>query len=320
MNRVYNTVMIMCLVVMMFGCRNSKPQQPAFTGDGAKRNTSQSISSTASLQKEKTEEIKTAVVNIEKNVTESLKKTEEIIFESENILTITTDESIKPSINTIIEDAKDIDAEMVSITQEYEKIKTSTVSIEKYTESIQKDAVVVSKLQDQIAELQNKSKEAQQAAIKELYTTLSFFFGLGFLTIVAGVVIAFLVNRKLGYSIAGIGLFALALAAGAIYYMQAIAIVAISIIIGGIVVSLGVGIWLLIKENKEKVVLEQANQENVKLVQTIKEHLDDTAKVQIFGEVKPGLVETIQSDQTRQVVKKIKTKMKSEAPTNEKIQ
>jgi ElaB/YqjD/DUF883 family membrane-anchored ribosome-binding protein len=187
----------MCLVVMMFGCRNSKPQQPAFTGDGAKRNTSQSISSTASLQKEKTEEIKTAVVNIEKNVTESLKKTEEIIFESENILTITTDESIKPSINTIIEDAKDIDAEMVSITQEYEKIKTSTVSIEKYTESIQKDAVVVSKLQDQIAELQNKSKEAQQAAIKELYTTLSFFFGLGFLTIVAGVVIAFLVNRKL---------------------------------------------------------------------------------------------------------------------------
>jgi hypothetical protein len=78
-------------------------------------------------------------------------------------------------------------------------------------------------------------------------------------------------------------------------------------------------VWHLVNEVRAKTVLEQANVENVQLVQTIKDHLDPTAKVEIFGEVKKGLAHQLQSEKTQQIVQKVKKKIKSQGNANEKL-
>lgn len=305
----YFLILTFCLIAFLGSCKINKQTSPSYTG-GQQKNTAQNIENSLNIQEEKTNTITEKNTNIKKNAESIIMNAEESNVSADKIKNTTTDKNILTSTDDIIKRNNEIKERSSNILQSTEIIQINTSDLLKHTDIIRKDAKTVSILQQRIVELENKSKEIQQNAIKDLYTTLSFFFGLGFLTIIAGIVLAFLVNRKLGYSIAGIGLLALALAAGAIYYMQAIAIVAISIIIGGIVLCVGIGIWMVVKENKEKVVFEKANEENVQLVQTIKQQLDEGTKIQIFGETKPGIVDKIQSAKTKEIVKKAKNKIK----------
>jgi ABC-type sugar transport system permease subunit len=231
----------------------------------------------------------------------------------------TEDPVIRANVNEIVTSNEKIHASADAIAANSQKIGESAQAIDTEATSIQKNVKSIVALEKKITELQDQKQKLENDAIKNLYTTLSFFFGLGFVTIVAGMVIAFLVNRKLGFSIAALGLLALAAAAGAIFYLKTIAIVAIVIIITAIVVCVGLGVWHLVNEVRAKTVLEQANVENVQLVQTIKDRLDPTAKVEIFGEVKKGLAHQLQSEKTQQIVQKVKKKIKSQGNVNEKL-
>jgi membrane protein implicated in regulation of membrane protease activity len=278
-------------------------------------NTAQSISSSAIIQSDSIAKIGEANASSKQSVDSIRATTDESNKTAASIVEKTEDATIITSVDAIINHNQKIREDANAIEANSEKIQSNLELAQKQNVQIQKDAQAVQNLQQTIANLENEKQKLQNDAIKNLYTTLSFFFGLGFLTIISGLVLAFLVNKKLGMSIAGLGVLALALAAGAIYYLKAIAVVAIVIIIASIVVCLAIGVWHVVRENREKRTLEQANIENVTLVQKIKERLDPNAKVEIFGEYKPGLASTIQSDNTRDIVKKVRQKIDNNGET-----
>lgn len=272
-------------------------------------NTAQSISTSAVLQADSIVKIDEANKSTQEKVSSIRATTDESAKTAASIVERTEDAAIVSSVDVILNHNQKIREDANIIEANSEKIVSNLELASKHNNQIQKDAHSVENLQKTIADLENEKQKLQNDAIKNLYTTLSFFFGLGFLTVVAGLVLAFLVNRKLGMSIAGLGVLALALAAGAIYYLKTIAVVAIVIIVASVLVCVAIGVWHVVRENREKRTLEQANVENVKLVQTIKDRLDPNAKLEIFGEYRPGIASTIQSDRTREIVKKVRDKI-----------
>ena len=296
--------LIFCLFVLA-GCPSKPIKQPIASG------TATTLDAAANQQSESLNRIKTAndsnaqaTVSIRTHVDESNR-------DASNIAAKTQDTGVLQNVESIVSHNEKIRERAEVISNNTATIAAGVDSATAQNQQIKNHVAMVEHLQNKIVKLENEKQQMQNDAIKDLYTTLSFFFGLGFVTIVAGLVVAFLVNRRLGMSIAALGLMALALAAGAIYYLKTIAVVAIVIIIAAIVLCVGIGVWYLVRENREKRDLEQANVENVQLVQTIKERLDPNAKVEIFGESKTGIAHKLQSEKTQRIVKRVKDNIKT---------
>lgn len=304
-------VALIAVLMTLAACHHPKQEDKTVAGT----NTADSIRIAANLQADSIKAVREANESTRKSV-ETVRTDVDASNKNASTITATTqDPVVRSNVDQIVQHNQKIRETADTISKNSETIKTNIDAADKHNQQINKDAVAVIGLQKKIVELENEKQKMQNDAIKNLYTTLSFFFGLGFVTIVAGLVLAFLVNRKLGYSIAGLGLMGLALAAGAIFYLKTIAVVSIVIIIAAIVVCVGLGVWQFVAENREKKVLEQANVENVQLVQTIKDRLDPAAKVEIFGEVKKGIAHELQSEKTQQIVQQAKKKIKNKSPS-----
>lgn len=304
-------VFVFALMLAMVGCN----RKAIDFSSASTNNTSATINHSVETQHAQAETIKRAnqenlehAKTINAGVASSSTSANAIVQKTE-------DPVIRANVSEIVNNNEKIHASADAIAANSQKIGESVQAIDTEATSIQKNVKSIVALEKKITELQDQKQKLENDAIKNLYTTLSFFFGLGFVTIVAGLVIAFLVNRKLGFSIAALGLLALAAAAGAIFYLKTIAIVAIVIIIAAIVMCVGLGVWHLVNEVRAKTVLEQANVENVQLVQTIKNRLDPAAKVEIFGEVKKGIAHELQSEKTQQIVQQAKKKIKNKSPS-----
>ena len=245
-----------------------------------------------------------------------------ILEKTENIKN--NSKQIDESVSTIVQDANSIEKTvqnqvfLTSIITEANKISqlNSTIKFDSSQILLQNDKIKsaeskVVKLENEITKLNKKLDATKQESLENMYSYLSFLFGVSFLTIIAGVVLAWLVNRKLGFTIAAIGVVSLGLAAGAIFYLETIALIGVVILIAGIVISLALLITSLIKENKEKKTLETATKENVQLIDTIKKELPTDTKKLYFGDdenKKPGLAQAIQSEKTIEVVDTIRGK------------
>lgn len=207
--------------------------------------------------------------------------------------------------DSVIKNADDIKASALKTKEKTENIDNSLSEINSANSSVESLESQVSKLKD---ELQNSKQEG----IKSLYTSLKFFFGISFLAIMGGMVVAFFVDRKLGLSISGIGILGLALATGAVYYLKTIAFIGMIIVIASIALCVGLGILTLIKINKEKNLLKVANKENVGLIEDIKKnHLPEEIKSKIFGGEK-SLAEEWQSPETVNIVKQTRDDLKKQ--------
>lgn len=296
--------LIFCLCVLA-GCPSKPVKQPPATGSAT------TLDAAVTQQDQALQRIKTANDSTAQAASSIRTHVDESNRDANNIATRTQDANVLQNVESIVTHNEKIrertDVIATNTATINEGVETATVQ----NKQIKDHVKVIEQLQLKIVELENQKQQMQNDAIKDLYTTLSFFFALGFVTVVAGMVVAFLVNRRLGMSIAGLGLMALALAAGAIYYLKTIAIVAIVIIIAAIVVCVALGVWYLVRENREKRDLEQANVENVQLVQTIKERLDPNAKVEIFGETRTGIAHKLQSEKTQRIVKRAKDRIKT---------
>lgn len=102
----------------------------------------------------------------------------------------------------------------------------------------------VRSIESELAKLKDHEREEHRQAVAGLYDQLGLFFAAGFVSVIIGIFV-FTYNRKAGLMVIISGVMALALAAGAIYYLQAVAIVGISIIGVSIVFALGaVGYYL----------------------------------------------------------------------------
>lgn len=283
-----------CLLFVLCSCKSSGPETTELVGKP-----SAPISAS-------TEKIDGAIKDLIADHKSIADKAQSILDDKPKIDPFVTEET-KPILDDIFANAGEI--------QTYaEKAKEQTDIIAKENSNISKNNDSVKKLESQIAKLKEQLDSARQDGIRSLYTSLKFFFGLAFLAIMAGLVLSFFVDRKLGMSIAGVGLLGLALATGAVYYLQTIAYIAMAIIIVSLVLCVGIGIWALINISRDKKILKVANTENVGLIEDIKNnHLDDVAKEKIFGpDSIKSLVKEWQSPTTVKVVKAAQEELKKQ--------
>ena len=261
------------------------------------------------------------LVDIKANITETAKSTDETIKETKisNDLIIQKSKQVEQEISTIDQIPESINESIYTIRSEADKIHINLDKINirnsEILKSAEKLATVntnVLKLENKISQLQEENNKTKQEAVQKLYSYLGLIFIIGSVVVLVGIALAFFYNRKVGITIAGLGVLALSLAAGATFYLKYLAIVG-ALILGGTVMGTTIYLALLaIRENKKNTDLEKINEENVELIEVVKQELPSEKKVEIFGDrAKPGLAHNIQSQKTKDKVQEIrKTKLK----------
>lgn len=296
---------ILFAFLFLASCRSSRPID---FGTGNSPIPSGTITQSLENQQDHTQKIENLNADnaklakeIEKS-SDAASNTTDALFPAVSTNTQATDnlKKIKEELDKIQQNSSDIGTHSA-------QIKDGLDAITKETTSIYANVKQVKGLETEIAKLRTEKESLKNDAIKSLYSSLSIFFGIGFATILAGIFLAIFVNKTLGMSVLAVGVLGLALAAGCVFYLQTIAMVAMYIIIGSILVAGAFVIWHLMRQVHKVNDLHTANVENVQLVQTVKEKLDPDIKEEVFGE--HGIAKEIQSDVTQKLVKEIKQKI-----------
>lgn len=263
---------------------------------------------------EKLGDIKSSVVETAKSIEQTLKDTKtsnaNVIQQTKNVeLQISTIDQIPDSVNDSINTIK---SESDKIHTNLDKITLHNNEITKSAQKLDSVNTNVLKLENKITQLQQENDKTKQEAVQKLYSYLGLIFIIGSVVVLVGVGLAIFYERKVGMTIAGLGILALSLAAGATFYLKYLAIVG-ALILGGTIIGTTVYLALLaIKESKKKEDLEKITEENVELIEMVKQELPADKKVEIFGDrAKPGLAHNLQSQKTKDKVQEIrKTKLK----------
>lgn len=302
------------MVVGSMGCRTIGDASPEINNVS-----SAALDQASNSLKNTNSDLASTNANTNELATDISVKSDEIASSTEILL----DNDIKESQKKVIEDIR---LKARSIFDQAQKILQNVIKTEEKLKTNQKDVKVIEKgisnvkdLEKKIANLVEANGKLRSDAIQNVYSYLAAFFGLGFLVIVAGIAIAVFVNPKLGISLVVLGVLGLATAAALIYYLEAIAMISIAIIIGVIVISVGLGVYYLVRVNKDKDVKEQAVVENITLVEKMKDYLDPESKKEIFGtDTSAGIAQEIQSDSTKKLIHKIKKDVVKPALGNKK--
>lgn len=270
----------------------------------ANSNAAQNIKEATAIQDQKAAEIHTSVDTIQKNVDE---------IQKESTASKTNIDEIKKPENeaTVIEIKNSLDQitkASDTIATESKKIDDAAFGIEGQSKNILQSNSKIVELEKQVQTLKQSNSQAEQEAKKTLYRILGVGFGISLVIILVGAVLMFTgTNKNLGYTIFGIGLLTLALAAGATFYLETIAIIGISIIALGAITALGVLAWKVFRADSEITTLSQANVENVRVVEAVKQELSADKKVEFFGDrAIPGKVNSMQTEKTKKLVAKIR--------------
>jgi len=204
-------------------------------------------------------------------------------------------------------------AESNMIRYESETMKRDFELIRDEHEIIQEMGNLLDVQATRINYLENEAERLRNTAIEGIYKYLVWVFGLGFLVIIGGSIVAFFVNKKLGTYILAIGIITLGFGAAATFYLKWIAITGFVVVGVGILSTIALLVYGMIedtrKKNKlerEKTALEQANTENVRLIDATKKKLTEDSKEAIFGT--GGIADTVQNSETKKIVASIRGK------------
>ena len=251
--------------------------------------------------------IKKQAESIKETNTENTKSASDISDAANRIETnADTAKSLLPVDSPVQKNVDEIKKDAITIENEAAKIKENAAKTQENVKSIEGDAgsIVsnipdIKKLEKKVTDLEKEKEDLKNGALKSVYSYLALAYGIGFLGIIAGLAISFWVDRKLGFTIAGIGLMTIAGASAAIYYFAAIAMISVIIVIVGILACVGLVVKHLIDQYR-------ANVENVKLVEAIKPKLNPVDKIAVFGAA-TSVAENLQSDKTIKIVDSIRT-------------
>jgi hypothetical protein len=278
------------------------------TGDRYKNladtHASRDIQSAVDIQNQKSGEVHQSVDVIRKNAEDIQKES----AQSKNTVEEIKVPENEAKVVEIAQSLEKISKASSTITTESKKIDDAVIGIEGQSKNILQSNTKILELEKQIRDLKNANSEAEQKAKQSLYKILGIAFGLGFATVITGVVLLFVtVNKNLGYAICGIGVLTLAMAAGALFFLETIAYIGIAIIALGVITALLALVWKIFKADREIVTLNQANVENVRLVEAVKQVLPVEKKLELFGDrAIPGKVQNIQTEKTKKLVAKIR--------------
>lgn len=176
-------------------------------------------------------------------------------------------------------------------------------------EIVSQSAKEAIRMEEKIKDLENENQRIKNTAIEEIYKYVKWFFGIGIFICLGGAVVGYLVNKKLGLMIGGIGILSLTLALGITYYMEYIALAG-SIVLGcGVIATIAILGWITIKENQTRKVLAGTAEYAVNLIEEIKKDLPSDIRDKFFGE--NGFCMQNQDDKTKEIVRKIKMGIKN---------
>jgi len=263
------------------------------------------------------EMVQRSVTNQNNSLDLASTKTDEIVKNATEIGTHASDLEASLSSIPIADDVRRTQLEMLNF------IRAKSESIVQLANDIRREHELVRKEQEvfitmgrnfdvydaKIDYLEKETERLRNDALKSIYKYLTWLFVAGFMVIIGGAATVFFVERKLGFSILAIGIVTLAFGAAATYYLKWIAIAGFVVIGVGVASTIALLIFGLLAEKKRKTNLLQANKDNVRLVEALKETLPANEKEKFFGTQNiPGVAEIIQKDETKKIVAAIRGK------------
>lgn len=295
---------IICCLVCLF-CTSCYSQEN--TNDNF-----QPVTTLVDEQVKKVDNSKDNLSKVEDSVNNLKTNNETIKKEADTLITEPLTPSGKKSVENIKNNSEKISLLLNSIQNYIENIKINLVHISEYSKQILEKNKQTNKYIEKLQKLEKENEQLKRDAQSKLYSYLTAIFGISLLTIVAGFVVAFFVDKKLGLTISAIGIMTLAFAAGATFYLKWIAIIGIIVTITGLLFSVGLLIYHLTRGNKQINTLVTANEQTIELVEAIKQELDPETKVTFFGDkALPGIAQAIQDEKTQDLVRNIReTKLK----------
>lgn len=217
-------------------------------------------------------------------------------FETNRIASETA--AIRSDAETILKE----NSESSVVNDHANQILDSATRIEAETVNLQNTTALVTSMEKQIAELTNVENITRQHSLETLYKYITLFWVIGFVVLAGGAVIAFMVNKTMGFSICVVGAIMLGFASASQYYLEEIAMGGGALLILMVVTGIGMVGWSLFKAKNNATAIHEI----VEMMEILKEDMTDSERSRIFGA--DGLATKVQSDLTKAIIQKIRDK------------
>ena len=182
------------------------------------------------------------------------------------------------------------------------QILDSATRIEAETVNLENTTALVTSMEKQVAELTNVENITRQHSLETLYKYITLFWVIGFVVLAGGAVIAFMVNKTMGFSICVVGAIMLGFASASQYYLEEIAMGGGALLILMVVTGIGMVGWSLFKAKNNATAIHEI----VEMMEILKEDMTDSERSRIFGI--DGLATKVQSDLTKEIIQRIRDK------------
>jgi len=217
-------------------------------------------------------------------------------FETNRIASETA--SIRSDAETILKE----NSESSAVNAHANQILDSATRIEAETVNLQNTTALVVSMEKQVAELTNAENITRQHSLETLYKYITLFWVIGFIVLAGGAVIAFMVNKTMGFSICVVGAIMLGFASASQYYLEEIAMGGGALLILMVVTGIGMVGWSLFKAKNNATAIHEI----VEMMEILKEDMTDSERSRIFGV--DGLATKVQSDLTKEIIQRIRDK------------
>jgi uncharacterized membrane protein len=240
---------------------------------------------------------------------------EVIVEESDNIKLEATKvlaiKDIPPAIEESTVSIRDssmvINSKANDIIDETKKMKDDSARVEEMTRK-------VGYLQDLVKELNESVDKLREDSLKKLYSYITAFWVIGFVLLVAGVAGFFFFRKDFGIALGMVGVVVLGFASASHYYLEQIAQVGAFVLVGSFLAAVAMVATSSYKAKSNY----KAIAEIIELVEILKETMTKGERERIFGN--GGLADRMQSDITKEVVKRVLEHEKLRTVTVEKTE
>ena len=215
-------------------------------------------------------------------------------FETNRIASETA--SIRSDAETILKE----NSESSAVNAHANQILDSATRIEAETVNLQNTTALVMSMEKQVAELTNAENITRQHSLETLYKYITLFWVIGFIVLAGGAVIAFMVNKTMGFSICVVCAIMLGFASASQYYLEEIAMGGGALLILMVVTGIGMVGWSLFKAKNNATAIHEI----VEMMEILKEDMTDSERSRIFGV--DGLATKVQSDLTKEIIQRIR--------------
>ena len=217
-------------------------------------------------------------------------------FETNRIVSETA--SIRSDTETILKQNK----ESSVVNDHANQILDSVTRIEAEAVNLKNTTALVASMEKKVAELSSIEDTTRQHSLETLYKYITLFWVIGFIVLAGGAVIAFMVNKIMGFSICVVGAIMLGFASASQYYLEEIAMGGGALLILMVVTGIGMVGWSLFKAKNNATAIHEI----VEMMEILKEDMTDSERSRIFGV--DGLATKVQSDLTKEIIQQIRDK------------